>query len=200
MRPQAPCYVLGDVLMRPTKAQLLAAEGRRLRDVIDPDLSVLFCGINPGLYSAAVGHHFARPSNRFWRALHAAGFTARVLAPEENRLLLESGCGLTDIVARATAGAEDLSPAELVAGRVRLEQKVRKYNPRWVAILGIGAYRTAFGRPRAVLGPQPDGLADSQVWVLPNPSGINASHQPRDLARAFRELRDVATGWTGCIP
>jgi len=178
--------------MRPTKADIAAAEGKRLRDVIGPDLNVLFCGINPGLYSAAVGRHFARPGNRFWAALHAGGFTARVLAPEENGLLLAFGCGLTDIVARATATAEDLSAAELVAGRARLERKVRKYRPRWVAILGIGAYRTAFGQPRADFGPQPERLGSSEVWVLPNPSGLNASYQPGDLARAFGRLRETA--------
>jgi TDG/mug DNA glycosylase family protein len=161
--------------------------------VIARDLTVLFCGINPGLYSAAVGHHFARPGNRFWPALYAAGFTSRMLLPHENRLLLERGCGLTDIVARATARAEDLDAAELVAGRRRLERKVRRYAPRWVAILGIGAYRVAFAQPRAVLGPQSEFLGGARVWVLPNPSGLNASHQPADLARAFRELRRVAT-------
>lgn len=179
--------------MRPTRTQLLRARGRRLRDILGPDLCVLFCGINPGLYSAAVGHHFARPGNRFWAALRAAGFTERILAPEEGRLLLEVGCGLTDIVARATARADELRPDELVAGRRRLERKVRRYRPRWVAILGIGAYRTAFGQPRAVPGPQVEGLGDSGVWVLPNPSGLNASHQLPDLARAFGQLREAAT-------
>jgi TDG/mug DNA glycosylase family protein len=177
--------------MRPSRQDLLAAGNRRLRDIIGPGLDVLFCGINPGLYSAAVGHHFARPGNRFWVALYAGGFTDRVLAPEEGRHLLESRCGLTDIVARATARAEELGSDELIAGRERLERKVRKYRPQWVAILGIGAYRTAFSQPRAILGPQAQDLGGSQTWVLPNPSGLNAAHQPKDLARAFGQLREA---------
>jgi len=176
----------------PTRQQLLAAEGRRLHDVIGPDLTVLFCGINPGLYSAAVGHHFARPGNRFWVALYAAGFTGQLLAPSESRLLLKSRCGLTDIVARATARAEDLESAELIAGRRRLEHKIRRFNPRWVAILGITAYRTAFRRPHATPGPQPEPLGGAGIWVLPNPSGLNASYQPAALARAFRRLRTAS--------
>lgn len=177
---------------RPTKQDLVAARGRRLKDVIAPRLTVLFCGINPGLYSAAVGHHFARPGNRFWAALHAAGFTQRLLVPWEGGLLLEAGCGLTDIVSRATARAEELSPDELLAGRRRLERKVRRFRPRWVAILGIGAYRTAFRRVHASFGPQAECLGSAGVWVLPNPSGLNASHQPADLARAFRRLRTAS--------
>jgi TDG/mug DNA glycosylase family protein len=177
---------------RPSRAELQAAVGRRLRDVIQPNLKVLFCGINPGLYSAAVGHHFARPGNRFWSALHAGGFTRRLLTPCENRQLLDRGYGLTDLVARATAKAEELDPVELVAGRRRLERKVLRYSPRWVAILGISAYRVAFLRPEAALGPQPEGIGGTRLWVLPNPSGLNASHQPADLARAFRRLRRAA--------
>jgi TDG/mug DNA glycosylase family protein len=166
--------------------------GRRLEDVIQPNLKVLFCGINPGLYSAAVGHHFARPGNRFWRALHSSGFTRRLLIPSENRELLARRCGLTDLVARATAGAEELDSAELIAGRRRLHRKVLRYSPRWVAILGIGAYRVAFERPQAILGPQRELIGETRIWVLPNPSGLNASHQPADLARAFRRLRLAA--------
>ena len=164
----------------------------RLRDVIAPGLRVLFCGINPGLYSAAVGYHFARPGNRFWQALFAGGFTDRVLAPSENRLLLDCGCGLTDIVPRASAGADELTAAELVAGRRRLERKLRRYAPRVLAVLGLSAYRVAFGRPGAVPGIQPDGVGETRLWLLPNPSGLNAHYQPRDLARAFRELRAAA--------
>jgi TDG/mug DNA glycosylase family protein len=178
---------------RPTRSELLASRGRRLRDVIAPDLTVLFCGINPGLYSAAVGHHFARPGNRFWPALRSAGFTERTLAPSEGRLLLTLGYGLTDIVARPSAQANEVTAAELVAGRRRLERKVRRYAPRWVAILGITAYRVAFGRPRAALGAQPERFGGAGLWVLPNPSGLNASHQPADLARAFRRLRRAAS-------
>jgi TDG/mug DNA glycosylase family protein len=176
----------------PTSRQLRAAVGRRLPDVIAPDLKVLFCGINPGLYSAAVGHHFARPGNRFWPVLHRAGFTPRILTPDENRLLLRHGYGLTDIVSRATARADELSREELVAGRKRLARKVRRFGPRWVAILGIGAYRAAFLQPHAEVGPQSGRLGGARLWVLPNPSGLNASHQAADLARAFRRLRLAA--------
>jgi TDG/mug DNA glycosylase family protein len=177
---------------RPTRNELLASRDRRLRDLIAPDLTILFCGINPGLYSAAVGHHFARPGNRFWPALRSAGFTDRTLAPSEGRLLLTLGYGVTDIVARPSAQANEVTAAELVAGRRRLERKVRRYAPRWVAILGITAYRVAFGRPRAALGLQPERLGGASLWLLPNPSGLNASHQIADLARAFRRLRRAA--------
>ena len=177
---------------RPSRAELQAAVDRRLTDVIQPDLRVLFCGINPGLYSAVVGHHFARPGNRFWPALLAGGFTRRLLLPSEQRQLLDWGYGLTNIVARATARAEELDRAELVAGRRRLERKVLRYSPRWVAILGISAYRVAFLRPEAALGPQRERIGGARLWLLPNPSGLNASHQPADLARAFRRLRLAA--------
>jgi TDG/mug DNA glycosylase family protein len=174
---------------RPSRAELLAAAGKAIRDVIAPDLRVLFCGINPGLYSAATGHHFARPGNRFWPALHLAGFTPRLLHPSEERLLLDSGCGVTNLVARSTAAADELDPGEFVAGRRRLVAKVRRYRPRAVAVLGVGAYRLAFGEPRAALGRQPEELEGALLWVLPNPSGLNANHQLPDLARMFRSLR-----------
>jgi double-stranded uracil-DNA glycosylase len=177
---------------RPTKQDLIAATSRRVPDDIAPDLAVLFCGINPGLYSAATGYHFARPGNRFWTALHAGGFTPRILTPSENRLLLDLGYGLTNIVSRATGRADELSAEELLAGRRQLEKKVRRFTPRWVAILGITAYRIAFERPRAVLGPQRDTVGATEIWVLPNPSGLNANHQPADLAREFRMLRAAA--------
>jgi TDG/mug DNA glycosylase family protein len=152
-------------------------------------LSVLFCGINPGLYSGATGHHFARPGNRFWRALHLAGFTPRQLEPWEEHLLLDWGVGITNLVARATASADELSRQELRDGRKRLERKVRRYVPTWVAIVGIGAYRTAFDRPRAAAGLQPESIGKSRLWVLPNPSGLNANHQIADLVKAFQVLR-----------
>lgn len=167
--------------------------GGRLPDVIARDLTVVFCGINPGLYSAAVGHHFARPGNRFWAALYAAGFTERILLPSEDTWLLESGYGLTNIVARATAQASELTSAELIVGRQRLERKIRRYAPRWVAILGIGAYRAAFGKPHATFGAQPDHIGRSRLWVLPNPSGLNAGHPPVALARAYRQLQRAAS-------
>lgn len=178
---------------KPSREDLLAAAGKTIPDVIAPGLKVLFCGINPGLYSGATGHHFARPGNRFWPALHGAGFTARVLHPSEKRELLASGYGITNLVARTTAAADELTEDELLAGRRRLEARVRRYRPRVVAVLGIGAYRTAFGLPRATPGRQPGLLAGAAVWVLPNPSGLNANHQLPDLVRLFRELKRAAS-------
>ena len=174
---------------RPTKAQVAAAVGRTVPDLIRPHLKVLFCGINPGLYSGATRHHFARPGNRFWPALHAAGFTQRRVSPWDEHLLLEEGLGITNLVARATATAAELSPEELRAGRRRLERKVARYRPRWVAVVGIGAYRTAFDRPKAAMGRQQERMRGSGLWVLPNPSGLNANHQLPDLTQAFRALR-----------
>jgi TDG/mug DNA glycosylase family protein len=174
---------------RPTKAELAAAVGKTIGDVVAPGLDVLFCGINPGLYSAATGHHFARPGNRFWPALHAAGFTPRRLAPWEERELLGYKCGVTNLVRRATVAADELDPRELRAGRARLARTVRRYRPRIVAVVGIGAYRVAFDRPNAVPGRQPDAIAGVPVWVLPNTSGLNANHRPADFAEAFRALR-----------
>jgi TDG/mug DNA glycosylase family protein len=160
--------------------------------VIAPDLQVLFCGINPGLYSAATGNHFARPGNRFWPALHGAGFTPRLLHPWEKILLLEAGYGLTNLVNRATAAAGELSAAELVGGGKRLMRKVKRYRPRTIAFLGIGAYRHAFGRPKATLGRQPETLAGASIWVLPSPSGLNANYQLPQLVELFRQLRMAA--------
>jgi TDG/mug DNA glycosylase family protein len=177
---------------RPTRGELAAAVNRTVPDLISPDLAVLFCGINPGLYSAATGHHFARPGNRFWRALHAAGFTDRVLSAWEESELLARGCGVTNLVARATASADQLTPDELIGGRARLARKATRYHPRWIAVVGIGAYRIAFGRPAAAIGRQPDRLGPSGLWVLPNPSGLNANHQLPELTRAFRALRKAA--------
>jgi TDG/mug DNA glycosylase family protein len=160
--------------------------------VIAPGLAVLFCGINPGLYSAATGHHFARPGNRFWPALHASGFTRRRLQPAENALLLRAGYGLTNLVGRPTAAADELSPAELVAGRRRLAAKVRRYRPRIVAFLGVGAYCHAFGVPRARFGRQPERFAGAEVWVLPSPSGLNANYQLPALVTMLRTLKEAA--------
>ena len=179
---------------RPTKEELLAAAGKTVPDAIAPDLRVLFCGINPGLYSAAVGHHFARPGNRFWPALYAAGFTERVLLPREERELLHTGYGITNIVERATAAADELTSEELVLGNQRLVAKVHHYRPQFVAVLGIGAYRTAFGYSKASLGQQNEPLGSAVVWLLPNPSGLNAHYQAADLARLFRELRFAIDG------
>ena len=164
----------------------------KVPDVIAPGLRVLFCGINPGLYSAQVGRHFARPGNRFWKALHGAGFTERLYRPEEQELLLEHGCGITNLVARETASADELDSAELVAGGRALVRKVRRYRPAWVAVLGVTAYRAAFGERGAQVGAQPRRLAEAGLWVLPNPSGLNAHYQVDALARAFGELRQQA--------
>jgi TDG/mug DNA glycosylase family protein len=177
---------------RPSKAEIARAVGRTVPDLIRPGLRILFCGINPGLYSAATGHHFARPGNRFWPTLHTAGFTSRLIHPWEEKLLLDHRLGITNLVARATASAAELTPAELRAGRRRLERKVRRLSPGWLAVVGIGAYRTAFGRPNAVAGCQPERIAGAGVWVLPNPSGLNANHQLGDLTRMFRALRFAA--------
>jgi TDG/mug DNA glycosylase family protein len=179
---------------RPTRDELTAAAGKTLPDVIAPGLRVLFCGINPGLYTAAVGHHFARPGNRFWPTLHRAGFTPRLLHPHEERELLPLGCGITNVVDRATAAAAELTPAELAEGGRRLAGKAERFHPAILAVLGIGAYRAAFGRPNAALGPQPEMLGGTRLWVLPNPSGLNAHYQRDDLARLFAELREAAGG------
>jgi double-stranded uracil-DNA glycosylase len=167
---------------RPTAAEIAAASGKTIPDLIAPGLSILFCGINPGLYSAAVGRHFARPGNRFWTTLHRSGITARVL--------LESKCGITDLVARSTARAEELSREELVDGQRHLVAKVKRYKPRCLAILGISAYRTAFQKSVALIGEQPERIGTTAVWVLPNPSGLNAHYPPLKLVEEFKRLRD----------
>jgi TDG/mug DNA glycosylase family protein len=177
---------------KPTREEILASGGKTVPDVIAKELGILFCGINPGLYSAAVAHHFARPGNRFWPTLHAATITDRLLSPYEERELLKFRCGITNIVNRATAAAGELSPNELELGAAQLQKKVRRYKPAFVAVLGISAYRTAFAATDAVLGRQEQMIGSSVIWVLPNPSGLNAHYQVKDLARLFRELRDAA--------
>jgi TDG/mug DNA glycosylase family protein len=174
---------------RPTKQQLIEAAGKTVPDVIGPDLHVLFCGINPGLYTAAVGHHFARPGNRFWRALYKSGFTNRLLSPFEERELLELGFGITNVVSRATATAAELTPADFIKGGRLLRNKVHRFQPGFVAVLGVGAYRLAFARPKAVVGEQDETLHGARVWVLPNPSGLNANYRLNDLVKLYRELR-----------
>lgn len=174
---------------RPTREQLEAAHDRTIRDVIAPGLSVLFCGINPGLYSGATGHHFARPGNRFWPALHRSGFTPRQLVPFEEDQLLSCGLGITNVVARTTPGAADLTDDELRSGGEKLVRKVRRYRPRFLAVLGVGAYRVAFAERAAAVGPQDRTIGATRIWVLPNPSGLNAHYRLPDLTREFRKLR-----------
>ncbi|MDP9068203.1 MAG: G/U mismatch-specific DNA glycosylase [Actinomycetota bacterium] len=165
-----------------------------MRDVIADDLDVLFCGINPGLYSGAVGHHFARPGNRFWPALHRGGFTPRLLSPFEERDLLTLGLGITNIVARTTARADELEADELRRGAARLRRKVLNRRPRWLAPLGLTAYRIGFGDASARVGPQEARIGATRVWLLPNPSGLNAHYQPDDLAAEFARLRAAVAG------
>jgi TDG/mug DNA glycosylase family protein len=176
---------------KPTKEQLAAAVGKTVPDIIGPHLRVLFCGINPSVYSAVVGHHFARPGNRFWPALHRGGFTPRLLKASEDGELLNYGYGITNLVERATVAAAELSPEELAIGGRQLRAKVEHYQPRVLAVLGISAYRLAFGRPRAALGRQPEQIGTTEIHVLPNPSGLNAHYTPADLARVYADFRQA---------
>ncbi|PWT91297.1 MAG: G/U mismatch-specific DNA glycosylase [Acidobacteria bacterium] len=162
-------------------------------DIIAANLNVLFCGINPGLYSAAVGHNFARPGNRFWPALFGAGFTDSLLNASEERKLLNYGYGIINIVDRPTASASELSKEQLQAGGKRVIKKILKYRPQYLAVVGIGAYRMAFKQPHATIGLQNEKIGDTFVWVLPNPSGLNAHHQLPDLIRSFEKLREAAS-------
>ena len=177
----------------PTANEMRAAAGRRIPDLIVPELRVLFCGINPGLYSAATKHHFARPGNRFWPALHLVGFTPRILAPNECHEFLELGYGITSLVRRATATARELEPSELVAGGRRLVRTVNIHRPRWIAVLGVGSYRMAFGQPRAEVCWQQNTLADTGIWLLPSPSGANGSYPLAELVGKLQES-DAAVG------
>ncbi|WP_176611313.1 G/U mismatch-specific DNA glycosylase [Actinomadura sp. WMMB 499] len=181
--------------MRPTKADLEAARDRVVPDVLPAPggtLRVLFSGINPGLYSGATGHHFARPGNRFWPALHASGFTGRLLAPSEQHLLPGFGLGITNLVRRTTARADELTPDELRDGGRRLRALVERHRPAYLAVAGVTAYRTAFGRPGTRIGPQDDTFGAARVWVLPNPSGLNASWSLDRIAAEFARLREAA--------
>ena len=175
---------------KPSKEDLRDAINRTTDDLIDHDLKILFCGINPGLWSAATGFHFARPGNRFWKVLHLAGFTDRQLHPSEEHELLESGYGITSFVKRTTARADELRTEEYIEGGRLLVKKLEKYKPRMLAVLGITAYRAAFQNPKAKLGLQDEKIAGTPVWLLPNPSGLNAHYQANDLAALFRELRE----------
>lgn len=182
---------------KPTRAEIAAAVNREVPDLLASDLRVLFCGINPGLYTAAVGHHFARPGNRFWPALYGAGFTPRLFAPWDEHELLALGYGITNMVQRTTAAASELSRAEYLKGGERLGRIVTQYRPAVVAFMGIGAYRHAFSRPDAVIGLQRETLGVTALWVLPSPSGLNANHQLGDLIALLRELRLWVESSTG---
>ncbi|GAA1280199.1 G/U mismatch-specific DNA glycosylase [Pseudonocardia aurantiaca] len=181
---------------RLSRAELEAARDRTLDDVLpgpdDPPLRVLFCGINPGLVSAATGHHFARPGNRFWPALHGAGFTPRLLLPSEQDELRALGLGITNMAARATARADELTAAEMVAGGQKLRALVAEHHPAWLAVVGVTAFRTAFAAPRAAVGPQDERLGDTRIWVLPNPSGLNAHWQLPAMVEEYARLRAAA--------
>lgn len=176
-------------IWKPDKQQIAAAKNKRIPDIVAPDLQVIFVGINPGLYSAAVGHNFARPGNKFWPAIFRAGFTDRLLSPFEEQELLRYGCGITNIASRATATASELSPGELRNGARLLVRKMKRLNPRCVAIVGISAYRVAFDRPKARLGLQEEKIANSMLWIVPNPSGLNAHYQLPAIVEHFGELR-----------
>lgn len=175
----------------PTKAQLQAAKGKTLPDVIAQDLKVLFCGINPGLYTAAIGHHFGRPGNRFWPTLYAAGFTPRLLSPFEEHELLKLGYGITNVVAHATAAADELTREDYLVGGKQLEARVKRYKPKMLAVLGVGAYRVAFDRKDAKVGRQQERIGESEVWVLPNPSGLNAHFPKPEMSNVFKELYEA---------
>lgn len=187
-------------MSRPTPEDLRDAVHRTIPDVIAPGLDVLFVGINPGLWSGATGRHFARPGNRFWKAIHLAGFTPEVVAPSGQRELLGYGLGVTNLVERTTATAAELSADELREGGQRLLARVRRYHPRAVAFLGVSTYRIAFDRPKARIGLQDEPIGESEVWVLPNPSGLNAHYQLPQLAEAYGQLRKRVAGGTEVSP
>jgi len=183
---------MDEIPWKPSKEQLQSAYGSTVPDIIAPQLKVLFVGINPGLYSGAVHHHFAKPGNRFWITLHRSGFTDRLLSPFEEKELLKRNIGITNIVQKATASASELSSDELIDGAKKLVRKVSAYKPEFVAFVGIGAYRIAFGRVKAKIGFQEEKISGCKIWVLPNPSGINANYQIDDLAKIFREFYNQA--------
>jgi TDG/mug DNA glycosylase family protein len=176
-----------------SRMKVTKARCKKLKDVIAPDLTVLFCGINPGLYSAAAGHNFARPGNRFWPALYGAGFTPRLFVPSEERDLLSLGYGITNFVSRATVSADELTKEELIRGGTMLVRKIHRYRPKYLAVVGLTAYRIAFAAPKAKLGLQDRTIGGTRLWILPNTSGLNAHHQLPDLIGLFRKLHACAT-------
>ena len=178
--------------LRPTPAELQQAYGRTVPDLVRPGLAVLLCGINPSLCSGAVGLHFASPSNRLWPTLHAAGWTSRRLLPHETDDILAAGLGITNLVARATARADEVTDDELRAGLAQLQALATRLRPRFVAVLGLSSYRIATGERRATVGLQCRTVGGSHAWLLPNPSGLNASWQLPRLAEAYGALREAA--------
>ena len=175
--------------MKPTPAEIAVAGDKRVPDIVAPGLTVLFCGINPGLYSAAVGAHFGRPGNRFWKTLHLAGFTPWQFDPLEQGKLLDLGYGIVNVVDRASTGEADLNKAEIRAGGVRLQEKISRLQPKYLAVLGVGAYRIAFSQPKAQIGAQVELIGTTRVWVLPNPSGLNANYNQAQLTLLFQQFR-----------
>lgn len=177
-----------------TRAELEAFRDATVPDLLGPGVRLLFVGINPGLWTAAVQAHFGRPGNRFYPALFRAGIVDHLIdasagfSVDDQELLLRRGVGITNLVARATARADELSAAELVAGAQDLVRRARRIDAEVVAVLGITAYRKAFNRPRAILGKQREQLAPSPLWVAPNPSGLNAHASLETLAAAYREI------------
>lgn len=176
----------------PTRAELEAARRKTVKDILRPRLDVLFVGINPGLYTAAIGHHFGRPGNRFWPALAASGLLHRPLTAYDSQELLRSNLGITNLVPRATARADELTREELRQGARALVRKILRFKPKQAAFLGLGLYRDAFARPKARVGPQRETIGGTRLWVFPNPSGLNAHFQRADYARMFRRLRRSA--------
>lgn len=177
-------------IWKPTPQQVRDAYGKSVPDLVKPNLRVLFCGINPGLYTAAVGNHFGRPGNRFWPALYEGGFTPRLYSPFEKEKLLDLGLGITNIVDFATARADELTKEQLQTGGQTLVKKIKKLKPHFAAIVGLGAYRVAFGDPNAKVGEQEKRIGKTRLWVLPNPSGLNAHYNIKKLGIVFGELRE----------
>lgn len=175
----------------PSKQELEKASTKLVDDLIKQDLNILFVGINPGLYTAYTGFHYARPGNRFWPTIYVAGFTDRLLKPSESAEMLQYGYGMTNVVARASVSASEISREEYQEGGKILFAKILKYKPKWVAFVGIQAYREAFDKPKAKTGLQSDKIGEANIWVLPSPSGLNAHYKPADFARMFREFRDA---------
>ncbi len=174
---------------KPTQEEIIAAKNKTIDDVIDYNLKILFCGINPGLYTAAIGHNFGRSGNRFWPSLFEAGFTPEILSPFDEKKLLNYGLGITNFVARATAKADEIQKEEFIEGGEILKEKIKKYKPKILAVLGIGAYRIAFDKSKAKVGLQEENIGETKIWVLPNPSGLNAGYNFEKIVETLRELK-----------